>query len=351
MNLFYDSITDGPWAASKQKVHFHAFMLNVHSQMHQARYNSHGRGGKPNHDSDSIIPIVINNIIEHGHLICFDEFQVTDVADALILQRLFQGIWKAGGVVVATSNRAPKDLYWNGIQRDRFLPFIAMLQRRCQVVDMWESETDYRLIQKKVAHGSVFFVGAEGKKSFDEVFYSLVASTAVAPTFLTTQGRRVNIPRAALAKGIARFTFEDLCQKALGAADYLVIGQHFHTVFVDMVPQLTMDQLNWVRRFITFVDSMYECHVKLILHAATDGASIFQRARADTDHDEVFAFDRTLSRLEEMSSQKYLQTPWTGTVNYKDVQESLRSSTTVSLHPVQTADYDRERFKEAGTPR
>lgn len=103
MNLFYDSITDGPWASSKQKVHFHAFMLNVHSQMHQARY---AQKGQPNHNiSDAIIPMVIHNILEQGHLICFDEFQVTDVADALILQRLFQGIWKGGGVVVATSNR------------------------------------------------------------------------------------------------------------------------------------------------------------------------------------------------------------------------------------------------------
>lgn len=102
MNLFYDSITEGPWAASKQKVHFHAFMLNVHSQMHQARYK---QKDQPNHDSDAIIPMVIHNILEQGHLICFDEFQVTDVADALILQRLFQGIWKGGGVVVATSNR------------------------------------------------------------------------------------------------------------------------------------------------------------------------------------------------------------------------------------------------------
>ncbi|GKY94957.1 hypothetical protein MPSEU_000460300 [Mayamaea pseudoterrestris] len=344
MNLFYDSITDGPWAASKQKVHFHAFMLNVHRHMHLARHKSESSSSS---SSDAIIPTVVNQILSQGHLICFDEFQVTDVADAMILQRLFNGIWKAGGVVVTTSNRPPQDLYLNGLQRDLFLPFIALLQRKCQVVDMWKSDTDYRLMQLKVdGNNSVFFVGADGKKQFDALFYKLVGATAVAPTFLQTQGRHVHIPQAALTKSIARFSFEDLCQKALGAADYLIIGEHFHTVFVDMIPQMSMNELNWVRRFITFVDSMYECHVKLILQAKTEQATLFQRARSDTDHDEVFAFDRTLSRLEEMSSQKYLATQQRGNEkHFTEKQERLRTFTEITVRPVEDADYDSERFK------
>jgi protein AFG1 len=354
MNLFYDSITDGPWAASKQKVHFHAFMLNVHAQMHQARYAPRDKQQAQLGGSDAIIPIVIHNILAQGHLICFDEFQVTDVADALILQRIFEGIWRAGGVVVATSNRPPKDLYLNGIQRDRvFLPFIKLLERKCHVVDMWKSDTDYRLLQQKSAHGSVYFVGNDGRTAFDQLFYDLVGGTAVAPTYLHTQGRRVNIPQAAIVKGIARFTFEDLCQRALGAADYLVIGEHFHTVFVERIPVLTLNELNWVRRFIIFVDSMYECHVKLVLQAQTDRANIFQRPVNDGDHDEVFAFDRTLSRLEEISSQTYLQKAWSGKGKLVEAMEDLRSSSQISVEPVHSADYtyDTARDSKQGTPR
>jgi predicted ATPase len=236
----------------------------------------------------------------------------------------------------------------NGIQRDRFLPFIGLLERKCQVVDMWESETDYRLVQKKPDHGTVFFVGKDGRKAMDELFYDLVGQAAVAPTALQTQGRRVNVPQAATSKGIARFTFKDLCQKALGAADYLVIGEHYHTVFVELVPTLTMNELNWVRRFIVFVDSMYECHVKLVLHAHNDMLDIFQRPQDDTDHDEVFAFDRTLSRLEEMSSETYLKKRWGGKTEKTKMatkQDDVRSSSKIEVQPVQEADYDQQRFQ------
>ena len=349
-DIFYSSIDkDHPWHAERQKTHFHKFLLRVHSEMHAARYQDEIT------DGDAVLNAVIQKVAAAGRLLCFDEFQVTDVADALILQRLFGGLWQRHGcVVVATSNRPPDDLYLNGLQRDRFVPFIRELQRHCQVVSMWESETDYRLVLKGMddaddaedaaaasskddqrdnadaqlpskTKGSssssskpkhhhlrkVYYSGGkEARKEFDKLFYSMAGQAAVAPTSLSTQGRRVAIPQAALAKGIARFTFEDLCAKALGAADYLVIGQTFHTVFVERIPVLTLAQLNWVRRFITFVDSMYECHCKLILHATRKAASprqIFQPGDDATQDDEVFAFDRTVSRLEEMSSQRYLQ--------------------------------------------
>jgi predicted ATPase len=326
--IFYDSIVTGPWSTCKQKTHFHKFMLRIHQDMHMARKNGV--------DGDKIIPAVVSHVVDAGRLLCFDEFQVTDVADALILQRLFTGLWEQGCVVVATSNRPPQDLYLNGLQRDRFLPFIELLKQECEVVSMWESEKDYRLILKSMdaldvpspsttgvsghANGSndemkrkkrkiqkVYFEGGrEARKEFDELFYDLVGSSvSVTPTSLRTQGRKVPIPQASLVKGIARFQFEDLCQKALGAADYLIIGQHFHTVFVENIPVLNLTQLNWVRRFITFVDSMYECNCKLILHAKTDAKRIFQ-PEEKTQDDEVFAFERTVSRLEEMSSCAYL---------------------------------------------
>lgn len=319
--IFCDSLTEGPWKDERRKTHFHKFMLRIHAAMHTARY-------KDGTDGNAILPSVIAKEASAGRLLCFDEFQVTDVADALILRQLFTGLWQHGCVVVATSNRAPDDLYLNGLQRDRFVPFIDELKKQCEVVSMYDSETDYRLVLKGMdsvaATGlddsgppvtakksrklrKVYYQGGkEAWKEFDALFYDVAGPVAVAPTSLKTQGRRVSIPQAALAKGIARFTFEDLCKKALGAADYLVIGQNFHTVFVEKIPVLTLAQLNWVRRFITFVDSMYECNCKLILHAQTDAAHIFQPG-AETQDDEVFAFDRTVSRLEEMSSQKYLQ--------------------------------------------
>jgi len=293
--------------------------------------------------------------------------KVTDVADALILQRLFTGLWEQGCVVVATSNRPPDELYWNGIQRDRFLPFIDLLQNKyCEVVGMWDSETDYRLLQKStetakshvasatsnsedLGAGKVFFRGRSGHsrdgdtdseyKDFDRLFYDLCgASTAIAPTTLTTQGRNVRIPQAAINKGIARFSFEQLCKKALGASDYLVIGQHFHTVFVEKIPVMTVNELNWVRRFIIFVDTMYESNVKLVLHSNSStpiGPGLFQRPKdyeakgkdgttTSSNIDEVFAFDRTVSRLEEMSSQKYLQRRWAGKATPSDLQSASK---------------------------
>ena len=376
-DIFYASLDDdshdtNPWSSHRQKIHFHTFMLQVHQQMHMARqriqqqqYSMHGNTHQhhPHHDKtnsfsgDMMLDAVVSNIIQKGRLICFDEFQVTDVADALLLQRLFTSLWKNDCIVVATSNRSPDDLYLHGLQRDRFLPFIEQLKVYCQSVSMWESEHDYRLVLKHQdddivdevvvmdnnihtttttasnhpnnaltpsvtsAKGStigrlqpVLFVGEKDAwKNFDRLFYRLVGKNkAVSPTTLQTQGRLVHIPQSSLSKGMCRFTFESLCTKAMGAADYLVLGQHFHTVFVDYIPILKLEHINWVRRFIIFVDTMYECNCKLILHAKTEPKYIFQTGlteeeTATTQIDEVFAFQRTVSRLHEMSSQTYLK--------------------------------------------
>jgi peroxisome-assembly ATPase len=365
LNLFFDSIAHVPgWKDDCQKHHFHRFMLTVHQEMHKARYGGDNKGGtRPGGGGrDAILPAVVDKIVRQGRLVYLDEFQgtettslirsgilegigkgpatmpavpyhhlllaarirvprsVTDVADALILQRLFTGLWERGAVVVATSNRPPDELYWNGIQRDRFLPFIELIKQRCHVVSMWDSETDYRLVQKKLgASSTVYFVGTESRKEFDQLFFTLANGSPVAPTFLTTQGRQVPIPQAVLRRGLARFSFEDLCQKALGAADYLQIGQTFHTVFVEHVPALTINEINWVRRFITFVDAMYESKVKLIVQAASPPSELLSRPDGVKVHDELFAYDRTVSRLEEMQSQKYLQQRWAGAQSDRDV--------------------------------
>ena len=329
MNLFYDSLATGPWAKERQKIHFHKFMLTVHQEMHMARKQQQQQGKQL--ESDAILPAVIAKTVQQGRLICLDEFQVTDVADALILQRLFTGLWENGCVVVATSNRPPDDLYLNGLQRDRFLPFIDLLKEKCQILGMWDSQIDYRLIQK-MQSGTVpvFFVGKSGRKDMDDLFYELVGTRSVVPTALETQGRKVKIPLASLSGGVARFNFEDLCQKALGAADYLVIGQHFHTVFVENIPILTLNELNWVRRFITFVDSMYESNVKLILHAKTPVKDIFQ-PETKTEHDEVFAFDRTLSRLDEMASEAYLRKRWSNKAVESKAELLSKQKATLSM--------------------
>lgn len=386
-HIFHDSMADAASHFSHgwhfRKTHFHKFMLHVHQEMHQARkrnmtLSSSNNSSSTGHNNtiqhaDALIDAVVDSIVgggttttgaDHknttppisatparGTVLCFDEFQVTDVADALILQRLFTALWRNHCIVVATSNRPPDDLYLNGLQRDRFLPFIADLKVHCEVISMWESANDYRLILKEMdnknkndnknnsinqqdgqQHQSggkingnqpaillsppqVYFQGPDrtAYKDFDALFYQMVGpNTAIAPTALLIQGRRVNIPQAALVKGVARFTFADLCQKALGAADYLIIGQNFDTVFVQDIPALNLAHINWARRFITFIDAMYESHCKVILHAATPPERIFfhddsSSAAGTAQHDEVFAFARTVSRLHEMSSQSYLQ--------------------------------------------
>lgn len=314
-HLLKDSELHTQWHI--QSHHFHAFMLHVHQELHQVAQD------ESKNDAEDHMEAVLNRMVHHtvvAHpnrsrplLLLFDEFQVTDVADAMLLQRLFTGLWERQCVVVATSNRAPDDLYLNGLQRDRFLPFIAQLKEQCEVVSLWESDNDYRLVLRNqdddedgTNKSSVFFAGASRKKSFDRLFASMTANATVGPTSVTTHGRTVPIPQA--AKGMCRFTFADLCQQAKSAADYIAIANNFHTIFLSDIPTLRLEHINWVRRFITCIDTMYEGHVKLILHTteAATPQDIFVVPADSGEHDEVFAFDRTVSRLTEMSSQTYL---------------------------------------------
>ena len=321
MDQFYNSVAisgndEGPkLTIGVQKVHFHSFMLDkVHKQMHAAKMVEKVQG--------DVLPRVIERILEDGRCIAFDEFQIYDVADALILRRLFTGLIDRGAIIVATSNRPPRDLYLNGLQRDRFLPFIDLLEEKSAVVSMMESETDYRLIQGASAAKGVYFVGEASRGDFDNVFHTLAKGEQVGPMSLSTQGRRVQVPLANLEVGIAKFHFNDLCSKALGAADYICVGENFHTVFVDGVPKLTLNDVNVVRRLITFVDCMYEAHVKLILQLETQPKEIFEVDLHNAHQDEAFSFDRTRSRLDEMGSKEYLKRRWVGRNNASAVGQT-----------------------------
>jgi len=313
MDLFYHSLPSST-IMKKQKVHFHAFMLNVHKQMHNAKMIQKLQG-------DDVINYVIQSILKNGKILCFDEFQVTDVADALILKRLFTGLIDAGTIIVATSNRPPSDLYKGGLQRDLFLPFIDLLQEKCTVLSMWKSETDYRTIHScDTSRQQVYFVDnddgdndgisrqSSARQSYLKLFKDLTkdALTINSMTLDVGQGRQIFVPIASEELDIARFTFCQLCSTAKGAADYLAIGNRFHTVFVDDVPKLKFNEVNLVRRWITFIDSMYECHVRLIILAKTEPEEMFE-VDLDSQYDEVFSFDRTRSRMEEMRSTAYLK--------------------------------------------
>ena len=344
MELFYNALDNEPnWSKDKQMIHYHKFMLNVHQFMHNSKQEQREAGANESNPID----VVVDHVLKSGRLLCLDEFQVTDVADAMILKELFGKLWKRGCILVTTSNRPPRDLYLNGLQRDRFLPFIDLLEDKCTVVSLMENETDYRMVisardnpindeeendehSKAVSDGvesptskpvtsarrarQVYFCGKDQKKVLQKLFYERARGRPTNPSTLETQGRNVNIPMACKSKSICMFSFEDLCQKALGAADYLVIGQNFSTVFVHGVPEMTVNEINWLRRFITFVDSMYEWKVRVLLHTNVDSVEkIFVVDDKESyQQDEVFAFDRTYSRLGEMSSTQYLSSQWLG---------------------------------------
>lgn len=340
MELFYKALDEEPnWVDNKQMVHYHKFMLNVHQFMHNSKQEQREKGVEGLNPIDA----VVDHVLESGRLLCLDEFQVTDVADAMILKELFGKLWRRRCILVTTSNRPPRDLYLHGLQRDRFLPFVDLLEEKCSVVSLMENETDYRMVisardkeEQKTNETSaddggdapststtssarrakqVYFCGRGQKKALQKIFYERARGLPTNPSTLETQGRKVKIPMACKSKSICMFSFEDLCQKALGAADYLVIGQHFSTVFVHGVPKMTVNEINWLRRFITFVDSMYEWKVRVLLQTNVESIErifVVEDDKESYQQDEVFAFDRTYSRLGEMSSTQYLSSQWLG---------------------------------------
>ncbi len=285
MDLFFSLAP----VAKKRRVHFHAFMQETHARIHSFR-QANPKSGDP-------MPDVAKAIADEVTLLCFDELQVKDIADASILGRLFSLLLEAGIVVVATSNRHPDELYKGGLNRHRFLPFIDFLKQRHALHELM-AEKDYRLARLTAARVWFTPCGPRARAALDERFDSLTEGVAVAPVTLDLKGRSLDVPRA--AGGVARMSFDALCIEARGAADYLALAAHFHTLVLDNVPLLEPQKKNEAVRFVTLIDALYEAKVKLIASADGEPQKLYPSG------DEAFEFERTVSRLMEMQSRDYL---------------------------------------------
>lgn len=285
MDLFHNSL---PPTVASRRVHFHAFMLGVHDFLHEARQ----RG-----DAEKALLNYAKKLGQELQVLCFDEFHVTDIADAMILGRLFTALFDHGLTVVATSNWPPDRLYEGGLQRDRFLPFIALIKQRMQVVPM-TGGVDYRL--KALSDTGVYFwpLGEKVAAKAEDAFTHLTDGAAPYSETLTVKGRKIDV--ASVAKGVARFTFAQLCEKPMGAADYLAIAANYHTVFLEGVPKLAYDRRNEAKRLMTLIDALYDTGTKLVVTADAPADKLYR----GSDHE--FEFQRTVSRLIEMQSLEYL---------------------------------------------
>jgi cell division protein ZapE len=294
MDMFFDAVT-GP---SKRRAHFHAFMADVHARLHQWRQAL--KRGEVAGD-DPIAPVAAE-LAREASLLCFDEFSVRDIADAMILGRLFTALFAAGVVVVATSNVAPDDLYRDGLNRALFLPFIALIEERLDVVEL-DARTDYRL--EKLKRAPVYYspIGPKADAALDAAFLALTGHDRGEPLEIELLGRHLDVPQA--IDGVARFDFDALCRRPLGASDYLKIAQRFHTIIIDRIPALAESERNEAKRFIILIDALYDMRVKLIASAAGEPKTLY----AGADGAEAFEFARTASRLYEMRSADYLALP------------------------------------------
>jgi cell division protein ZapE len=294
MDLFFEAVP----VRRKRRVHFHAFMSDVHERIHVWRQRL--KNGEVKGD-DPIAPVA-EALAEEAWVLCFDEFTVTDIADAMILGRLFTALFARGVVVVATSNVEPSRLYEGGLNRSLFLPFIDLLQERMNVVKL-EARTDFRL--EKLAGSPVFYAPADAAShtALGQAFARLSGRERGKPLTLTVKGHPVEVPEA--GGGVARFTFADLCAKPLGAADYLALANEFHTLILEDIPVMGFERRNEAKRFIMLVDALYDAHVKLLASAEAEATELY---RADQGR-EAFEFDRTVSRLIEMRSEEYLSMP------------------------------------------
>jgi len=293
MDLFYEKAE----VPRKQRIHFHDFMQGrVHRRMHEWK-RRHGERfpARDTRDADPIPPLA-DSIAAEAALLCFDEFQVHDIADALILGRLFQALFARGTVVVATSNTAPDELFKGRPGRDAFLPFIALIKRRLEVLVL-DAARDYRRERVLDLPSWHMPLDARADAAMDAAFRELTGQDHAEPTRLTLLGRDIRVPQA--AGGVARFDFEELCGKPLGPADYLAVARHFHALLVDGIPRLGAENFDKARRFITLVDALYEHRVKLVASAAAAPDRLYERG------DNAAMFERTASRLHEMQSRAW----------------------------------------------
>jgi cell division protein ZapE len=294
MDLFYEASP----VKRRRRAHFHEFMIDVHERVHALRQKM--KAGE--HADQDPIELVARDLASEAWLLCFDEFHVTDIADAMILVRLFTQMFARGVVVVATSNVAPADLYKDGLNRALFVPFIHMLEERMDIVRL-ASRTDFRL--EKLAGLPVWHVPADAAAdaALDDAWRRLARDHDGGAQQLPIKGRSIRVPRAAM--GVARFSFHDLCEEPLAAADYLRIAHEYHTIILDHIPVMSFDNRNAAKRFIILIDTLYDTNVKLIASAAAEPDALYH---ADEGY-EALEFQRTASRLIEMRSQDYLARP------------------------------------------
>jgi cell division protein ZapE len=275
--------------AKKRRAHFNRFMVDVHARIHAERQ----RAG-----SSDPIPVVAHALAEQARLLCFDEFQVSDVADAMILGRLFDHLFREGVTIVATSNTAADRLYEGGLNRQLFLPFIAEIKERLEVVEL-NGTTDYRL--QRIAGIKVYLtpLGPEADAAMDAAWRRLTDCAHGRHMILPVLGRKLAVPQA--ARGVARFDFRDLCAQPLAAADYLAVAEEFHAILLDHIPLLSPENRNEARRFVLLIDTLYDEGVKLICSAAAPPNVLYPKG------DGADGFRRTASRLAEMGSEDYLR--------------------------------------------
>lgn len=290
MDMFFELVP----ARAKRRAHFNDFMADVHDRIQkhrQARKDGSVREDDP-------IPPVARALAAEAWVLCFDEFAVTDIADAMILSRLFSALFDNGVVLVATSNVAPRNLYHNGLNHQLFLPFIDILERHAEVLNL-DIDTDYRLEKLNSLPVYITPADAAADAALDEAWEAMTEGLATAPASITVKGRTIPVPRA--AGEAARFSFADLCEKPLGARDYLAIAARYSTIFIDRVPVLDESRRNEAKRFILLIDVIYDQQLRLVLSADAPPTALYV-GRQGT---EAFEFDRTASRLIEMQSRDW----------------------------------------------
>jgi len=282
----------------KRRAHFHQFLLDVHERLNAYRHKV--KYGET--IADDPVHLTADDLAEQAWVLCFDEFHVTDIADAMILGRLFTRMFERGVVVVATSNVEPDELYQDGLNRALFLPFIGLLTQRMEVLRL-DARTDFRM--EKLIGVKVWHVPADAAadRAIDAAWRRLTGGRDGQALDLVVKGHHLHVPRAAM--GVARFGFDDLCEQPYGAIDYLRIAHEFHTVIIDHVPAMTFADRNEAKRFIALIDTFYDAGVKLIASAAAEPGALYQASEGY----EVNEFKRTASRLIEMGSIEYLALP------------------------------------------
>ena len=286
MDLFFEVAP----VAAKRRVHFHAFMAEVHDRLHAWRERTKGTKADP-------LPELASVLAEESWLLCFDEFHVVNIADAMILGRLFETLFDRGVVTVATSNWPPDRLYSGGLPRDRILPFVALLKERLDLLQL-DGGRDYRrraLLDVSVYHAPL---GPHARRALDRIFAELTSGARAEAAELTVKGRRLPVPLA--ARGVARFSFADLCEQPLAANDFLTVARAYHTIVLDEVPSMGPERRNEARRFMLLIDALYEHKVNLVIAADAPPERLYPGG------DGTFEFQRTVSRLQEMRSPEYL---------------------------------------------